>query len=116
MVQRGHRRKNPAHFGTREHDGQFELGIGARQLQFVRPDAIESFFPEEFYGADGLRARLAGDLLVGLEMDAILADVLGREQIGGFAVKLAELPDAGVIGLLGAWAHGQELQVIGEGF
>ena len=85
-------------------------------MQFVRPDAIEGFFPEESDRADGLRARLAGDLLVGLEMDAILADVLGREPIGGLAVKLAELPDAGVIGLLGAWADGQELQVIGEGF
>ena len=67
-------------------------------------------------GADGLGAGLAGDLLVGFEMDAILADVLGREQVGGFAVELAQLADAGEIGLLGAGADGQELEVIGERF
>jgi hypothetical protein len=48
-------------------------------------------------------------------MDAILAEVFGREQVGGFAVMLAELPDAGVIGLFSAGADWQELQVIGEG-
>jgi len=49
-------------------------------------------------------------------MDAILADVFGAEQVGRFAVELTELAEAGVIGLFGARADGQELQVIGEGF
>jgi hypothetical protein len=49
-------------------------------------------------------------------MDAILADVLGREQFGRAAVELAELADTGVISLFGARADGQELQIIGEGF
>jgi hypothetical protein len=53
---------------------------------------------------------------VGFEVDAILADVLGAEQIGGFAVELAQLADTSVIGLFGAGADGQELEVIGEGF
>jgi hypothetical protein len=51
-----------------------------------------------------------------LEMDAILAEVFGREQVGRFAVVLAELADARGVGLLGARADGQELEVIGEGF
>jgi hypothetical protein len=51
---------------------------------------------------------------VALEMDAILADVLRREQIGGFAVELAQLPDAGVVGRLGARSDGQKFEVIGE--
>jgi hypothetical protein len=51
-----------------------------------------------------------------LEMDAVLAEVFGREQVRGFGVMLAELADTGVIGLLGARTDGQELQVIGEGF
>lgn len=49
-------------------------------------------------------------------MDAILANILGAELVGGFAVKLTELTDAGVISLFGAGADGQKLQVIGEGF
>jgi len=58
---------------------------------------------------------LAGDFLVRLEMDAVLANVFGRKQLRGLVVELAELAEAGVVGLLGAWADGQELQVIGEG-
>ena len=80
----------------------------------MRPEAVESFFPEEFDGADSLGAGLACDFLYRLEMDAILAEVFGREQIGGFAVELAQLADAGVIGLFGAGADGQEFEVIGE--
>jgi hypothetical protein len=49
-------------------------------------------------------------------MDAILANVLGAELVGGFAVKLTELTDAGVVGLFGARADGQKFEVIGEGF
>lgn len=49
-------------------------------------------------------------------MDAILADLLGRNQVGRLAVELAELAHAGVISLLGARAEGQQLEIIGEGF
>jgi hypothetical protein len=77
---------------------------------------VEGFFPEQLEGADGLGAGLAGDLFVALEMDAILADVFGRKQVGRLAVKLTELADAGVIGRFGARADGQKLQIIGEGF
>ena len=75
---------------------------------------MEGFFPEQLEGADGLGAGLAGDLFMGLEMDAILAQVFGRKQVGGFVVKLADLADAGVIGLLGARADGQQFEVVGE--
>ena len=92
------------------------MGIGANQFQLVRPGAAKGFFPEQFDGADGLGAGLAGDLLVELEMDAILADLFGAKQLGGLAVKLTELADARVIGLFSAWADGQELQVVSEGF
>ena len=81
----------------------------------MRPDAAEGFLPKQFDGADGLGAGLAGDLLVGLEMDAILADLFGAKQLGGLVVKLTELADARVISLLGARADGQELQVVSEG-
>jgi hypothetical protein len=115
MIQGGHRGEHPAHFGGGEDHGQLELGIGANQFQFVRPLALEGFLPEDLDGADGLRAGLAGDLLVDLEMDAILTNLLGRNQIGGFAHELGELSDTGVVGLLGALTHRQKLEVIGEG-
>ena len=116
VIQGGDGREEAAHFGGREDDGQFELGIGADQFQFGGPEAFEGFFPEQFEGADGLGAGLAGEFSFRLEMDAVLAELLGRDQVGGFAVELAELADAGVIGLLGAGADGQELEIIGERF
>ena len=97
-------------------DGQFELGIGADQLQFVRPLALKSFLPEELESADELSGRLASDLLDRLEVDAVLAHLLEGDQLGRAVVVLAELADTGVVGLFGAWADGQELKVIGEGF
>ena len=115
MVQGRHLGQNAAHFGGREHDRQFELGIGAGQLEFVGPDAFEGLFPEELEGADDLRGSLAGDLLFGLEMDAVLAELLGRNQVGRFGVELTELAQAGEVGLLGAGADGEEFEVIGEG-
>ena len=116
MIQCRDSGEDAADLGGGEHDGQFELGIGPSQFQFVRPDAAEGFFPKQLDGADGLSAGLAGDLLVGLQMDAVLAKVFGREQLRRAAVELTELADAGVISLFGARADGQELQVIGEGF
>ena len=85
-------------------------------MEFHRPNPVESFFPKELEGADGLSAGLAGDLLVRFEVDAILAELFGGDQIGGFAVELTELADTGVVGFLGAGTDGQELEIIGEGF
>jgi hypothetical protein len=47
-------------------------------------------------------------------MDAILADLLGGDQLGRFIVEFAELADAGVIGVFGAGADGQEFKIVGE--
>ncbi len=116
MIQGGNRGQDAARFRGREDDREFELGIGASQFQFVGPDTAEGFFPEQLDGADGLSAGLAGDPLVGLEMDAVLADVFGREQVGGFGVKLTELAQTGVIGFFGAWPDRQQLEVVSEGF
>ncbi len=115
MVQRGNLGQDAAHFGGREHDREFELGIGASQFQFVWPGTAEGLFPEQLESADGLGAGLTGDLFVVLEMDAVLAELFGRNQVGSFAAELAQLAHTGVIGLLGARQDRQELQVIGEG-
>ena len=115
MVQGGHLSQNAAHFGGGEHDRQFELGIGAGQLEFVGPDAFEGLFPEELEGTDDLGGSLAGDFLFGLEMDTVLAELLGANQVGRFGIELTELPEAGEVGLFGAGADGQEFEVVGEG-
>ena len=104
MVQGADGSQDAAHFGGRKDHREFELRIGAGQLHFVRPGAAEGLFPEDLDSADGLGAGLACYLFVLLKMDAILTEVFGREQVGGFAVMLAELPDAGVIGLFSARA------------
>jgi hypothetical protein len=114
VIQGGHGREDAARFGGGEHDGEFELGIGADQLELVRPDTVEGFFPEELEGADDLGGGLTGQVPFRFEVEAVLAELLGGDQVGGFAAVFAQLADAGVVSLFGAGADGQEGQVIGE--
>jgi hypothetical protein len=115
MIQGGHLVEDAAHLGGGENDGQFELGIGADQFHLGRPGAAEGFLPEELDRAEGLDGGLPGDLLDGLEMNEVLAKLLGADLIGRTIEMFTELTDAGVVGLLGAGTDGQELQVLGEG-
>ena len=116
MIQGGNRRQQTAHLGAGKHHRQFELGIGARQFQFMWPDSVEGLLPEQLDRADRLGAGLTGDFADGLEMDAILADVFGCQQVGRLIVELTELTHTGVVSLLCAGADGQKLKIIGEGF
>jgi hypothetical protein len=116
MIQGGDGGQKAAHLGGGEHNREFKLGIGASQFQLMRPDPAERFLPEQFNGADGLGAGLAGNLFGGLEMNAVLADLLRRNQLGRPAVELPKLADTGVVGLFTARAQGQERQIIREGF
>jgi len=116
VVQQGNFGQNEADLGGGKYDGELELGIGAGQFHFVGPGTVESFLPEELDGADGLGAGLTGNLLAGLEVNAVLANVFGGEELGGLIVELADLAKAGEIGLFSAGANGQELEVVGEGF
>ena len=116
MIQGGDGAEDAAGFGGGEDDGEFELGIGANQFEFGRPDTLEGFLPEKFEGADDLGGGLAGDLLDRLEMDAVLAELLGGDQVGGFGMELGELPQTGEIGLPGARGEGEKSEVIGERF
>jgi hypothetical protein len=58
---------------------------------------------------------LAGHLFFGLEVEAVVAEFLGADQVGGFGEVLADVVDGGVVGLFGAGADGQQAQVLGEG-
>lgn len=116
MIEGGHGGKDAAHLPSGEDDREFERGIGADQIEFGGPDAFEGFLPEEFEGADDLGGGLAGDLLDGLEMNAVLAELLDRDEIGGFGIKLTELAKTGEIGMLGARGDGEKSEVVGERF
>lgn len=116
MIQGGHGGENAAGFGGGEDDGEFELGLGADQLEFGWPDAFEGFFPEELEGANDLGGGLAGDLLDDLEVDAVLAELLGGDEVWGFGMELTELAEAGVVSLSSARTDGLKRQIIGEGF
>ena len=56
------------------------------------------------------RTRLARTLAAGCNLGALF----GGDQFGRAVVELAELADAGIIGLFGARADGEEFEVIGE--
>jgi hypothetical protein len=115
MIQGGHGHQDATHLGSGEHDGELELGIGANQLQLVGPGALEGFFPEELEGADDLGGGLAGEFLFGLEVEAVLTELLGGDQVGSFVEVFADVADGIVVSLFGARGDGQERQVIGEG-
>ena len=104
MIQTFDLGENAANFLGREHHGQLELGIGAHQLQFVRPFAFERLFPKELEGADELGGRLASDFLDRLEIDAVLTNLLEGDQLGRAVVVLAELANTRIVGLFGAGA------------
>lgn len=108
MIQRGDLGQDAADFGGREDDGQFELGIGADQFDFMGPGAAQGFFPEHLDGAQGLGAGLAGDFLMGLEMDEVLANLLDGDLIGRATAKLAQMAHARQVSLDSAWTDGQE--------
>ena len=115
MIKRGNQGDDAPDFSSGKNDGELVLWIGARQFDFMGPNAFKRFLPKHFDGANDLGAGLAGELLFGLEVNAILADLLGRDQIGRFIVELAQLTDTGVVSLLGAGKNRQEFQIIRKG-
>ena len=108
VVQGGNGRQDPTNLGGAEDDGEFDLGIGPDQLHLTGPGATKGLFPEHLDRTQGLGARLAGDLLLGLEMDEVLANLLDGDEFRRTIVELAKVPDAGQAGLDGARADGQE--------
>jgi hypothetical protein len=106
--------QNFAHFLGGENDGQFELRIGPDQLDFGGPGLAESFFPEKFDGANILSGSLARDFLFRFEMEEVLAEFFGRDQVGRFAKELAELAQARPVAQDGAFGQGQQTQVVEE--
>lgn len=116
MIQQGDVLEDAPDLRGREDHGQFVLGVGPDQLDFAGPGAVEGFLPEELEGAQDLGGGLPGDFLFGLEVDAILAELLSTDLVGGFLIMLAELAHTGPASLFGARADGQKFQIIGEGF
>ena len=115
MIQRGHSGQNASDFPSREHDGKLELGIGANQFQFRGPNPPQGFLPKEFDRAKGLGGSLAGDFLDTLQIDEILAQLLGADQLWGRLEILGPVANTGQVSFLGARGDGQKLQILGEG-
>ena len=59
---------------------------------------------------------MAGNFLDALQMDEILAQLFGIDQVWSDLEILGPLADTGQVSLLGARGDGQELKVFGEGF
>jgi len=81
MVQGGHTVKDLADLIGRENDREFELSIGPDQFNFLGPGTVEGFLPKEFDGAEGLGGSLAGNFLLSFEIDEVLPEFLGRDQV-----------------------------------
>jgi hypothetical protein len=75
---------------------------------------FEGLFPKALEGADELGGGLTGGLLDGLEVDAVLADLLLRDQVGRAVVVFAQLADTREVRLFGAGADALEREVVGE--
>ena len=58
---------------------------------------------------------MAGDFLDALEMDEILAQLLGADQVGSGVEMPGPLADTGQVSLLGARGNGQKVQILGKG-
>ncbi len=107
-------RQDPANLGGRKNDRQFELGSRPRQLQLRRPSPLEGLLPEELDGAEGLGGTLAGEAALGFQIDEVLAEFFGAEQVGRAAEVFGELPHTGPVTLLAARLKRQQGQIIGE--
>jgi len=116
MVQRGDAAQDLAHLLGREDDRQLESGLGPDQVQFCRPGSPERFLPKQFDGAQGLGGSLAGDLLDALEMNEILTQLLGRNQIRSGLEMFGPLANTGKVSPLRAGSNGQEFEILVKGF
>jgi hypothetical protein len=58
---------------------------------------------------------LTGDFLVALEEDEVLAQLLGRDLVGGLVEMLGQLAHTVPVGVAGAVADGDQFEVISEG-
>ena len=59
---------------------------------------------------------MTGDFLDALEMNEILAQLLGRDEVGSGVEVFGPLANTGKVSLLGARGNGHEFQILGEGF
>jgi hypothetical protein len=114
VIQGGDLSKDLTDFLGGEDDRQLELRIGPDQLDFSGPGLTEGFFPEELDGADGLSGSLASEFLLCFQMEEVLPEFFRGDQVGRFAVKLAEFANASPVAQDGAFSQGQQAEVIEE--
>jgi len=116
LIQRGGAGEDLANLRRRENHRELELGLSAHQFHFGRPDAPQAFLPKDFDGTQRLSRGLAGDFLLALEVDEILAQLFRADQFRCAVEILGPLANTGEVRRLAARCNRQKLQVIGEGF
>jgi len=131
LIEQRHAGQDGAHFGRGQDDGQLESQVGPAGgacTQYAcgakRHGSRLCLVPEELDGTDGLGGGLAGDLLLALEEDEILAEFLGRDALGapdlaGKKVCISEiavhrLKDGKIIEQWGLWDFESLKKQLGE--
>jgi len=101
--------------GGGEGDAMIEGGDGGEDVADLGgPGAAQGLLPEHLDGADGLGGGGTVEAPLSLEVEEVLAQLLGVDLLGGFVEVLGELSDAGEVGLLCPGQEGEEAQVVGE--
>ena len=114
VVQGFHAGQDLAHLAGREDDRQLEFRIGPGQFHLGGPGAAEGLLSEELDGAQRLGGALAGEVPLSLQIDEVLAQFLGADQVGRTVEVLGELTHAGPVTVLAAGLERQQGQIIGE--
>lgn len=74
--------QDAVHLAGRGHHRKLVFEIGSDQHKFRGPASAQGLFPENLDGTNGLGGALPGNLLIDLEMDAILPNLFGGDQFG----------------------------------
>jgi len=75
---------------------------------------LEGFLPEEFDRTERLSGTLAGEAPLGLEIDEVLTELLGADQVGRAVKVFGQLARASPVALLAAGLKRQQGQILGE--
>jgi hypothetical protein len=101
--------KNGSDFFTAENGRKASFGLGTEDSEDV-PVSLEDVFVEEAYAAIADAHGIGGPVINVLSVEEIVLEFLLRDQVGGFAVELAEHANGAGVGLLSPLSFAVELK------
>jgi hypothetical protein len=101
--------KNGSDFFTAENRGESSLGLGTEDSEDV-PVSLEDVFEEEADAAIADPHGIGGPVIDVLSVEEIVLKFLFGDQIGGFAIELAEHANGACVGLLSPFSFAVELK------